>query len=31
MWILLLLVAVGLHSVVGGALLLACFLRRAGF
>lgn len=31
MWILLLLFAVGLHSVVSGALLLACFLRRAGF
>jgi uncharacterized membrane protein HdeD (DUF308 family) len=31
MWILLLLLAVGLHSVLSGALLLACFLRRAGF
>jgi uncharacterized membrane protein HdeD (DUF308 family) len=31
MWILLLLVAVGFHSVLGGTLLLACFLRRADF
>jgi uncharacterized membrane protein HdeD (DUF308 family) len=30
-WILLLLFAVGLYSVVGGVFLLAFFLRRAGF